>query len=127
MAALQERGLRVRACKCGPDYIDPMFHREVVGVDSRNLDLFFSSRSGVKKELLCHAEGADVIVTEGVMGYYDGQSPDTDEGSSYDVARTLEMPVILAVNGRGAALSLAALIKKEWRNSGLTAISVACF
>ena len=42
MAALQARGLQVRACKCGPDYIDPMFHREVLGLDSRNLDLFLS-------------------------------------------------------------------------------------
>ena len=43
MAAFTKRGLTVKACKCGPDYIDPMFHREVLGVDSRNLDLFFSS------------------------------------------------------------------------------------
>lgn len=111
MAALQDRGLCVRACKCGPDYIDPMFHREAVGVDSRNLDLFFSGRDGLRAEFCRHAAGADIAVTEGVMGYYDGQSLDTDEGSSFDVARTLQMPVILVVNGRGAALSLAALVK----------------
>ena len=110
LAALKARGLRVRACKCGPDYIDPMFHREAVGVDSRNLDLFFSGKDGIRDELSRHGADADLVVAEGVMGYYDGRSVDTDEGSSYDVARTLEMPVLLVVNGRGAALSLAALI-----------------
>lgn len=111
MAAFQDRGLCVRACKCGPDYIDPMFHREVVRVDSRNLDIFFSGRDGLQAEFCRHAAGADIAVTEGVMGYYDGQSLDTDEGSSFDVARTLRMPVILVVNARGAALTLAALVK----------------
>ena len=105
LAALKARGLRVRACKCGPDYIDPMFHREAVGVDSRNLDLFFSGKDGIRDELSRHGADADLVVAEGVMGYYDGRSVDTDEGSSYDVARTLEMPVLLVVNGRGAALS----------------------
>lgn len=110
LAALKARGLRVRACKCGPDYIDPMFHREAAGVDSRNLDLFFSGKDGIRDELSRHGADADLVVAEGVMGYYDGRSVGTEEGSSYDVARTLEMPVLLVVNGRGAALSLAALV-----------------
>ena len=110
LAALKARGLCVRACKCGPDYIDPMFHREAAGVDSRNLDLFFSGKDGIRDELSRHGADADLVVAEGVMGYYDGRSVGTEEGSSYDVARTLEMPVLLVVNGRGAALSLAALV-----------------
>ena len=110
LAALKARGLRVRACKCGPDYIDPMFHLEAAGVDSRNLDLFFSGKDGIRDELSRHGADADLVVAEGVMGYYDGRSVGTEEGSSYDVARTLEMPVLLVVNGRGAALSLAALV-----------------
>lgn len=51
MAAFTKRGMTVRACKCGPDYIDPMFHREVLGMDSRNLDLFFSSKEELKKRV----------------------------------------------------------------------------
>ena len=111
MAALQARGLKVRACKCGPDYIDPMFHREVLGVDSRNLDLFFSEPDELRQGFIRHASGADIVVTEGVMGYYDGRGMDTDAGSSYDVACTLNLPVILVINCRGAALSLAALVR----------------
>lgn len=100
MAALQARGLKVRACKCGPDYIDPMFHREVLGVDSRNLDLFFSEPDELRQGFIRHASGADIVVTEGVMGYYDGRGMDTDAGGSYDVACTLNLPVILVINCR---------------------------
>lgn len=111
MSAFRNRGMTVRACKCGPDYIDPMFHREVLGVDSRNLDLFFSGREELTSGFLRHASGADITVTEGVMGYYDGRGMDTDEGSSYEVAKTLRIPVILVIPCRGAALSLAALVR----------------
>lgn len=111
MAAFTKRGLAVRACKCGPDYIDPMFHREVLGVDSRNLDLFFSSRDELKEGYEAHIYGADLAVTEGVMGYYDGRSMDSDAASSYDVSRTLGLPVLLVLPCRGASLSLAAVIK----------------
>lgn len=111
MCAFRERGMGVRACKCGPDYIDPMFHREVLGVDSRNLDLFFSEKDEMTDGFIRHTAGADITVTEGVMGYYDGRGTDTDAGSSYDVARTLQIPVILVVPCRGAALSLAALVR----------------
>lgn len=111
MAAFQARGFHVRACKCGPDYIDPMFHKEVLGLDSKNLDLFFSGPEDLRRGFARHASGADIVVTEGVMGYYDGRGVDTDAGSSYDVARTLKLPVILVINCRGAALSLAALAR----------------
>lgn len=111
MQAYKKRGLTVRACKCGPDYIDPMFHREVLGIDSRNLDLFFSEREELRQGYAEHISGVDLAVTEGVMGYYDGMSLESDRASSYDVARTLGLPVILVIPCRGASLSLAALIK----------------
>lgn len=111
MAALREQGLDVRACKCGPDYIDPMFHREVLGIDSKNLDLFFSEPEELIRGYIRHTEGADIAVTEGVMGYYDGMALDTDRASSYDVARTLGLPVLLILPCRGASLSLAAVVK----------------
>ena len=111
MAAFKKRGLQVRACKCGPDYIDPMFHREVLGVDSRNLDLFFSSGEELKEGYEAHISGADLAVTEGVMGYYDGMYMDSDAASSYDVSRTLGLPVLLVLPCGGASLSLAAVVK----------------
>ena len=125
MAAFQKKGLAVKACKCGPDYIDPMFHREVLGVDSENLDLFFADEDILQKSYARHGEGADLVITEGVMGYYDGMSLDSAEASSYHVARTLKLPVILVVPGRGAALSLAAVIKgmvEYRRDSGIQGI-----
>ena len=111
MAAFGSRGLKVHSCKCGPDYIDPMFHREVLGVDSENLDLFFSKPEELRECFWRHTAGADLTVVEGVMGYYDGMGLDTDHGSSYEVASVLNLPVILVVPCRGAALSLAASVR----------------
>ena len=102
---------QVCACKCGPDYIDPMFHREVLGVDSKNLDLFFSEEDILKEGYLKHTKDADITITEGVMGFYDGMSLDSVKGSSYDVAQTLGLPVILVINARGAAMTLVATVK----------------
>ena len=111
MSAFKQTGKRVCACKCGPDYIDPMFHREVLSVDSKNLDLFFSEEEVLKEEYLRHTKDADITITEGVMGFYDGMSLGSVKGSSYDVARTLGLPVILVINARGAAMTLAAMVK----------------
>lgn len=111
MAAFLEQGKTVVSCKCGPDYIDPMFHREVVGVDSQNLDLFFYEKEQLKSLYAAHANKAELAVAEGVMGYYDGMGIDTERASSYDVARTLGLPVILVVSAKGSALSLAALVR----------------
>lgn len=110
MSALMQDGMKVAACKCGPDYIDPMFHREVVGADSSNLDLFFCGEVALKNLFEEHTKDAGATVVEGVMGYYDGNVLDSSRASSYDVARTLRIPVILTVNCKGAALSLVPLI-----------------
>ena len=111
MSAFKQEGKRVCACKCGPDYIDLMFHREVLGVDSKNLDLFFSKEDILKEGYLKHTKDADITITEGVMGFYDGMSLDSVKGSSYDVAQTLGLPVILVINARGAAMTLVATVK----------------
>lgn len=111
MSALKQTGRNVAACKCGPDYIDPMFHREVLEIDSENLDLFFCQPQILKSLFREHAKNADITVIEGVMGYYDGMSLESDRASSYDVARTLQMPVILVVPCKGMALSVLAVIQ----------------
>ena len=109
LQALANRGLRLQACKCGPDYIDPMFHREVIGADSRNLDLFFMGEDQTRQLVAEGARGVDATVIEGVMGYYDGIAI-SDSASAWDVARVTETPAILVVDGRGRARSIAAEI-----------------
>ena len=72
LAALQKRGLAPCAFKCGPDYIDPMFHRSVLGVESHNLDLFLCGEDAARALYARHAAGHGAAVVEGVMGFYDG-------------------------------------------------------
>ena len=110
LAALTGRGLDVRAFKCGPDYIDPIFHNEVLGIRSRNLDTFFSDGDTLRA-LYAYDNECDVTVTEGVMGLYDGLSPDSEVGSSYEIARILNLPIILVIDAHGMSRSVIALIK----------------
>lgn len=110
LRALKNRGVRAAAFKCGPDYIDPMFHREVLGVPSTNLDLFLLQEQTVRSLLCENAQEADIAVLEGVMGYYDGIGM-TDRISSYHMACVTKSPVVLLVDARGAALSLLAQIE----------------
>ncbi len=107
LRALRNRGLRVQACKCGPDYLDPMFHERVLGVPSRNLDLFLGSTDLARALVAEGAREADVTLIEGVMGYYDGLGT-SDEASAYQVACATQTPVVLVMDGRGRALSVAA-------------------
>lgn len=109
--ALLGKGHRLSAFKCGPDYIDPMFHSEVVGAPSRNLDLFMLSEKTCRYLLVKNAINKDIAVIEGVMGYYDGISGQNTAASSYDLARLTKTPVVLIVGCKGAYLSVAALIK----------------
>lgn len=109
LSLLKRRGIDVSSCKCGPDYIDPMFHRSVIGVPTTNLDPFFCD-SNLLQHLLAERNRA-LAVIEGVMGYYDGTGADGTENSTYTVARETHSPVILVVNGKGASASLLAVIE----------------
>ena len=108
MRALQRRGLSVLGFKCGPDYIDPMFHSRVLGIPGRNLDLFLQGEEGMKRTF--SQKQADIAVIEGAMGYYDGISG-TDENSAWQIAGLTGTPVILVVRPRGISLTLAAQIR----------------
>lgn len=108
---LKRRGLKVSAVKCGPDYIDPMFHRSVLGVPSGNIDTFFTEKETTRYLLQKRMENVDFTVMEGVMGYYDGLGGQSDAASTYEIAKVTETPVVLVVDGKGASVSLAALIK----------------
>ena len=110
LRALDRRSLAPAAFKCGPDYIDPLFHRRVVGTRSGNLDGFFTDGPTMRALLARGAFGAGAAVIEGVMGFYDGMAPGDAKASSYQVARDTETPVVLVVDGKGASLSLAAVI-----------------
>lgn len=119
LQALFERGLKVASFKCGPDYIDPMFHEKVIGVSSANLDLFFLDEEKLRSSFLRNSGDADISVIEGVMGYYDGLSAASDEASSYRVAEALGAPVILIIDARAQSLSALAILKgfKEFRGN----------
>lgn len=111
LAALQRRGLDPCAFKCGPDYIDPMFHRSVLGVESHNLDLFFTGEDALRELFARASREHGAAVCEGVMGLYDGVGGVTDRASAWHVADTLDLPVILVLRAKGASLTLAAQLK----------------
>ena len=111
LAALARRGRRVHAFKCGPDYIDPMFHRAALGIPCHNLDLYLTPEDRLKTLFARYSSGADTVVAEGVMGFYDGVGGVPPEASAWHVADVLDLPVVLVVRPKGASLSLSALVK----------------
>ncbi|GAM09636.1 cobyrinic acid A,C-diamide synthase [Geobacter sp. OR-1] len=111
MEVLRRSGLTVAPFKVGPDFIDPGYHRLVTRRPSINLDGWVCGRSGVLESFFRHAKGADVAVIEGVMGLFDGFGGVSAVGSSAQVAELLNAPVILVVDARGQARSVAALLK----------------
>ena len=111
LQALVNRKMKVASFKCGPDYIDPMFHSRVIGTKSRNLDTFFTDGDTTRYLLGRNAADCDIAVMEGVMGFYDGVGGISTRASAYDLADTTDTPVILIVNSRGMSISLAAYIK----------------
>ena len=110
LKALKDRGFSVTAAKCGPDYIDPMFHGKTLGVPSMNLDMFFTEAGTAKSMLFEHAKNSDICLIEGVMGYYDGLGIDTDKASTYDVSISTGTPSVLVINAKGSALTAASVI-----------------
>lgn len=101
----------VKAFKCGPDYIDPMFHEKILDVPSKNLDTYFTGEDLTRQLLAEEAKAADIAVIEGNGGYYDGLSGISTEASAYDLARVTKTPVLLVVDGQASGISLAAGIR----------------
>lgn len=114
---LKESGMQLSAFKCGPDYIDPMFHREVLGVESGNIDSFFYTPE-MCRQIFCE-NAKEFSVIEGVMGYYDGGS-----GATSEVAKILDTPTILVVNAKGAFQSVLATIHGflTWRENNIAGV-----
>ena len=111
LTLFQNRGIRCRSFKCGPDYIDPMFHKYVLGIDSCNLDSFFLQQEELRALFQKRAADAELSILEGVMGYYDGIGGNSTAASTYEVAKITDTPVILVLDGKGSSLSLAAQVK----------------
>ena len=108
LEALKRRGMAVESFKCGPDYIDPMFHETVLGVPSRNLDLFLQGEAGVRRTL--SRQRGEFGLVEAAMGFYDGAGGTTD-ASAWQVAETADIPAVLILRPSGSSVTLAAQVR----------------
>lgn len=108
--SLREQGVPVVSYKCGPDYIDPMFHETVLGVPSKNLDTFFTDEETSRRLFLNGRKEDEIAVLEGVMGLFDGLGGIYKNGSSYHLAQVTKTPIILVIDGKGMGRSILALI-----------------
>ena len=110
LSALKKENMQVCSFKCGPDYIDPMFHRNVLGVPSGNLDTYFTDHSTTRGIFVKEYIG-ELAIIEGVMGLYDGAQGLNQLGSTYDLAIALKAPIVLVIDGKGAGYSILAEIR----------------
>jgi cobyrinic acid a,c-diamide synthase len=110
LGALRRRGVQVQGFKVGPDFIDPMYHREVTGVPSHNLDAWLMGQDGVRRAFARVAPADGVAIIEGVMGMFDGRATGP-EGSTAEVAAILQSPVLLVVDVGGMSRSAAAIVQ----------------
>ena len=109
MALFTQKGYKVQPFKCGPDYIDTKFHEAVCGRPSINLDTFMASKEHVQELFAHYGADADICIVEGMMGLFDGY--ERDKGSSAEIAATLGIPVVLVVDAKSAAYSMAPLLQ----------------
>ncbi len=110
LRAIQKRNNSLCCFKCGPDYIDPMFHKAALNIPSYNLDLFFLNEQECKNLIVKHIPDNGLGIIEGVMGFYDGISGTTDTASSAHLSRATNTPVILVVKPKGQSLSMGATL-----------------
>lgn len=111
MSALKKKGLTVQGFKCGPDYIDPSYHTAVTERSSRNLDSWMLEEAVLKDIFVRASHTADISIIEGVMGFLDGKDPKSNKGSTADISKIIQSPVVLVVNCASMARSAAAIVK----------------
>ncbi|MDO4491212.1 MAG: cobyrinate a,c-diamide synthase [Lachnospiraceae bacterium] len=111
LGLLKKKGFQVASFKCGPDFIDPMFHTKVIGTKSRNLDTFFTDHETTRSLLAKNAADCDIAVMEGVMGYFDGMGLNDSRAGASDLAQVTDTPVLLIVNAKGCSRSILPAIK----------------
>ena len=106
LKTLKNKGIKTVSFKCGPDYIDPMYHRNALGIPSYNLDTFFTGEEKTRSLFARNASGFDFAVFEGVMGLFDGVGGVKSEGSSYNLAEVTKTPIILVIDAKGMGRSV---------------------
>jgi len=109
ISALRSRGLKVAAFKCGPDYLDPTYHQRAARVTSHNLDGWMMGREAVLATFARASRDNDIAIIEGMMGLFDSATPTGDEGSTAEIAKWLNAPVLLVADASGMARSIAAV------------------
>ncbi|PJZ26405.1 cobyrinic acid a,c-diamide synthase [Leptospira hartskeerlii] len=107
--ALQARGLKVSVFKCGPDYLDPGYHSFVTGKTCQNLDGWLMGRESVISSFISASEGSDISIIEGVMGLFDGHSPNSESGSTAEISKWLQVPTIILIDASGMAATFSAI------------------
>ena len=120
LQALKNRGEKVVSFKCGPDYIDPMFHETAMGIPSGNLDTFFTDEEQTRRLFTDGAGEDQIAVLEGVMGVYDGLGGVRKEGSSYHLAQVTGTPIVLVVDAKGMGRSVIPLLSVKSQNPFLS-------
>ena len=110
LAGFRSQGRRVQPFKVGPDFIDPGHHQMASGRESRNLDGWMLGAGLNRVAFQCAAQDADLSIIEGMMGLFDGSSPINETGSSAEVAKQVNVPVLLVVDGSAIARSAAAMV-----------------
>ncbi len=110
LGAFIDKNIKIKAFKCGPDYIDPMFLKRVQNVPAENIDLYLAGEKNMKALFCDAAKNSEMALIEGVMGLYDGLGGITQEASAYHIAKVTRTPVILVVDAGSVGISIAALI-----------------
>ncbi len=112
LSALKKKGMDPVSFKCGPDYIDPMFHKKVLSIPSRNLDIFLMGEENVKRSFFGReTRDNEIALIEGVMGLYDGLGGVDTYASTYHVAELLGIPIVLVLDGKGSGRTIISVIK----------------
>ena len=116
LAALKRRGHRVQAFKAGPDFIDPSHRTAISGRPSRNLDSWMLGEAFNRGIFTRAAADADLSIIEGMMGLFDGSSAINEIGSTSELAKQLQAPVLLVIDASAMARSVAAMVFRAMRN-----------